>query len=168
MGVPTKEKCRNPSSWQFEGETPHWHHCSQTGHDLLLIQSSLPAVIMLKSNKASDIQALESSKFITNPKTSNLQTECHSVLKLVPLHLNYFHEFAFLKECRHFSWDILSVLISLKSHYLLEQSGLAGPSHEGLSWLLLGLPHRRGQDWKLLLTLTGALPLHCLVRISLT
>lgn len=43
---------------------------SQTCHDLLWGQSGLPVVIMIKSSKASDIQALESGKFITNSNQS--------------------------------------------------------------------------------------------------
>lgn len=88
---------------------------------------------MLKSSKASDIQTPESGKFMTNSKISNFQTDCHSAPRLASLHFNYFHDFAFLKECSDFCRDVLSVLISLKSQYLLEQSGLAGPSRGGLS-----------------------------------
>lgn len=76
--------------------------------------------------------ARQSDQPITNLKSTHFKLS--AILPWdwhICFRLNYFHDFAFLKKCNYFCWDVLSVLIAFISQYLLEQNGLPSPSQGG-------------------------------------
>lgn len=119
LGVPAHKR-KNvliPTCASSKKETSYWYHRSLTGHNLLLGQSSIPAVIMLKSNTAPDIQVLTlwSDQPITYLKSTHFKLR--AILPRdwhICFHLNHFHDFVFFKECNYFCWDVWIVLISFK------------------------------------------------------